>query len=81
MARIEARLYATLRKHRPEGTGGRHVSYDVAEGTTVRRFLERQLQVDPAQVKVVFVNGCAVGMEDDLTDGDRLDIFPPVAGG
>lgn len=81
MTRVTARVYATLRHHQPQARHGEAVPYDLTDGTTVRQFLEGTLQIAPDRVKVVFVNGQAGDLDRTLADGDRLDIFPPVAGG
>ena len=80
--RIEARLYATLRKYQPEeGKVGEALVCELAEGTTVQKLLENELGVPPGEVKTVFVNGVSRSFDHVLTDGDRVGIFPPVAGG
>ena len=90
--RVEVRLYATLKKyhpstssgHRPEGKNsepGEALVCELAEGTTVQKFLEKELGVPPGEVKIVFVNGVSRSFDHVLADGDRVGIFPPVAGG
>ena len=81
MIRVEARLYATLRKYHPEGQVGEALVCELAEGTTVQKLLENELGVSPSEVKIVFVNGVAQDFDHVLADGDRVGIFPPVAGG
>lgn len=79
--RIEARLYATLSKYQPEYHAGDVMALDLAEGTTIRQLLEAELGVPPDEVKTVFVNGAIRDFDQPLSDGDRVGIFPPVAGG
>ncbi len=81
MIRVEARLYATLRKYHPEGKVGETLVCELAEGTTVQKLLENELGVPPGEVKTVFVNGLSRRFDHALADGDRVGIFPPVAGG
>ncbi len=84
MIRVEARLYATLRKYQPEGKSsepGEALVCELGEGTTVQEFLEKELGVPPGEVKSVFVNGVSRSFDHVLSDGDRVGIFPPVAGG
>ena len=81
MIRIEARLYATLRKYQPEGKVGEALVRELAEGTTVQKLLEEELGVPPGEVKTVFVNGISRSFDYVLADGDRIGIFPPVGGG
>ena len=79
--RVEARLYATLRKYHPEGKVGEALLCDLAKGTTVQKLLENELGVPPGEVKIVFVNRLSRSFDHVLADGDRVGIFPPVAGG
>ena len=81
MIRVEARLYATLRKYHPEGKAGEALVPELAEGTTIQKLLENELGVPPDEVKTVFVNGISHDFDHVLADGDRVGIFPPVAGG
>jgi len=79
--RVEARLYATLRKYHPEGKAGEALIYELAKGTTLQKLLENELGVPPDEVKTVFVNGISQSFDHVLADGDRIGIFPAVAGG
>jgi molybdopterin converting factor small subunit len=79
--RVEARLYATLRKYHPAGKAGEALVRELAEGTTVQKLLENELGVPPGEVKTVFVNGITRRFDHVLADGDRVGIFPPVGGG
>jgi molybdopterin converting factor small subunit len=93
--RVEVRLYATLKKyhpskggarsgHRPEGKNsepGEALVCELAEGTTVQKFLEKELGIPPGEVKIVFINGVSRSFDHVLADGDRVGIFPPIAGG
>ena len=79
--RVEARLYATLRKYQPEGKVGEALVCKLAEGTTVQEFLEKELGIPPGEVKTVFVNGVSRSFDHLLGDGDRVGVFPPIAGG
>jgi sulfur carrier protein ThiS len=53
---------------------------EVAEGLTIQELL-RQLKVPLDSVKVVFLNGLHATGEQVLQPGDRVGVFPPVAGG
>jgi molybdopterin converting factor small subunit len=52
----------------------------VGEGTTIKALLEN-LEVPLETVKLIFVNGVHAKDDDVLKEGDRLGVFPPVAGG
>ena len=79
--KIELRLYASLCRLVPEAKKrGGLIPLDVEEGMTIREVLkERKVPIE--KVKLIFLNGKRVTAEEHLTDGDRLGVFPPVAGG
>jgi sulfur-carrier protein len=79
--RIEVRLFASLARYMPaRGATESPEMLEVADGLTVQELL-RQLQVPPGAVKVVFLNGRHASGDQVLKQGDRVGIFPPVAGG
>jgi len=53
---------------------------EVGEGTTIKALLEN-LNVPLETVKLIFLNGIHSKDTEVLKDGDRLGVFPPVAGG
>jgi molybdopterin converting factor small subunit len=53
---------------------------ETEEAVTVRDLLER-LKVPFDSVKIIFVNGVRSDLSTTLADGDRVGVFPPVAGG
>ena len=79
--KVEARVYATLRRYLPEDKRENPIMLELPDGTTVGEVVEKVLKIPPDAVKVVFVNGRHVPFEHVLADGDRVGIFPPVAGG
>ena len=58
---------------------GTRAPFELPRGTTVADVIA-QLGL-PDEPRVVFVNGRHAPDDAVLTDGDRLAIFPPVAGG
>ena len=79
--RIELRLYASLARFMPDEKGGSGANtLEVDEGTTISDLLEA-LKVPPNAVKLIFLNGIHAQGDQVLNDGDRVGIFPPVAGG
>lgn len=80
MIRIDVRLYATLRRYAPDVGLGEAMRFNMEEGSTPIQLFER-LGVPPSEVKRVIVNGIARDHLYRLSDGDRVAIFPPVAGG
>jgi sulfur-carrier protein len=79
--RIYVRLYASLERYMPvEKECSSFHGMEVEEGTTVGEFL-RTLLVPVDTVKLIFLNGIHAEVGQVLREGDRLGIFPPVAGG
>ena len=78
--KIELRLYASLAAFMPKQAGGTALTIEMSDGTTIGDLL-KQLEVPKKQIKVIFLNGIHASDEDILKDGDRVGIFPAVAGG
>lgn len=75
---IEVRFFAALRKYTPDEPSG-IVSVDVVDGLVVSDLLH-ELDVDPAEVVGISLNGRTVSHDAILADGDRLGLFPAVVG-
>jgi molybdopterin converting factor small subunit len=80
--KIELKLYASLKRYMPPQGGGDQGPQmtEIEEGTTIKELLEH-LKVPAGAVKIIFLNGIHADVERVLKDGDRLGVFPPVAGG
>ena len=79
--KIEVKLYASLGRYMPEAVLEKGKGYlEVGEGTTIKALLEN-LKVPLETVKLIFLNGIHAKDNEVLKDGDRLGVFPPVAGG
>lgn len=77
---ISVALFAYLSAYQPDGQGGRHARpLEIEPGATVADVIA-QLGL-PDGPRVVFVNGCHAPDDYVFAEGDRLAIFPPVAGG
>ena len=74
---ILVKVYATLREY-TGGEGTFTLSYD--GNVTVSKLLEN-LGVPREEVKMIMVNGRRSKPEKTLSDGDRVAVFPPIAGG
>lgn len=72
---ILVKVYATLRTY----TGGEGTLY-MDEAETVKDNLDK-LGVPAKDVKNVIVNGRKRSIDYLLADGDRVALFPPIAGG
>ena len=73
--KVELNLYASLARFVPR-TGPMEVDGD----TTILGLL-RRLDVPMEKVKIIFLNGIHASGQESLKDGDRIGVFPPVAGG
>jgi len=80
MIEVEVRLYASLRRYRPAAPPGEGERVLLPAGSTVLDLLAG-LGIPSAEVQTVFVNRRAIAREAVLQDGDRVDLFPAVAGG
>jgi sulfur carrier protein ThiS len=78
--RIELKLYASLSRYAPGGRTGMEGAMEVPEGSTIRGLLQ-SLHVPIDSVKLIFLNGVHAGGDEVLKEGDRVGVFPPVAGG
>lgn len=77
---ISLALFASLSQYQPDGLGGRHArDIEIVDTATVADVIE--LLGLPDEPRVVFVNGTHATEDRLLARGDRLAIFPPVAGG
>ena len=73
--KVELNLYASLARAVPV-TG----PVELAENTPILGLLTH-LGVPMDKVKIIFLNGIHAGGNETLRDGDRVGVFPPVAGG
>ncbi len=80
MITVQIRLYATLRRYRPEVKLGESLPMELPEGSTVGQLIAR-LGIPNRVVKSIFVNRRPQDLEHVLQNGDEVAIFPPVAGG
>jgi molybdopterin synthase sulfur carrier subunit len=77
--KIELRLYASLSRYMPEQWRG-SPTVEVSEGVTIKGLLAA-MKVPLEIVKVTFLNGVHAKGDEVLREGDRVGVFPPVAGG
>lgn len=71
---IEVRFFASLRRYTPNDPSG-IVSVDVADDLTVEELLQ-QMEVDPAPINSIIINGKEGTLFTHLADGDQLGLFP-----
>jgi len=79
--KIELNLYASLRPYlsQPNQDKAKEPT-EVREGTRIRELLA-QLGIPVDAVKIIFLNGVHADGDETLKEGDRVGVFPPVAGG
>jgi len=77
---IELRVFGDLRRYVEGMAIGESLSLRLDEGSTVKDILSR-LGISKGDAKIILVNGRAKKVDDGLDDGDRLAIFPAIAGG
>jgi molybdopterin synthase sulfur carrier subunit len=80
MSTVEVRLYATLRKYHPKLGIGEPLLTTLDDRATLRNLLD-ELKIPRKEIAVVFVNGKWEEEDYLLRNGDRIGIFPPLAGG
>ena len=80
MITVRVRLYATLRRLRPDLELGEALPVELVEGATVGRLVQ-EMALPEDEVKIVFVNNLVRERDHVLEDGDQVGIFPPVGGG
>jgi sulfur carrier protein ThiS len=78
--KVEVNLYASLAQYVPPTSDGKSFVMELSEGTRIRDALAH-LKVPGEAVKIIFLNGIHATADTVLRNGDRLGVFPPVAGG
>lgn len=80
MISVQVKLFATLRRARPDVPLGQPFPVELREGATTADLM-RTLELPEEEVKLIFVNGRSREPDHVLSDGDEVGIFPPVGGG
>ncbi len=78
--KIELKLYAQMASLMPENVENGPWVMEVSEETTIQNLLE-VLKVSRKSVKLVFINGVRANDYNILKEGDKVGVFPAVAGG
>lgn len=79
---VSIKLHGALRRHRPAADGAKHRPFMLAlePGATVGMALQA-LEIPGEVVSALAVNGEQAAVDTVLSDGDKVHIFPPAAGG
>ena len=80
MITLEVVLFATLRRYNPHGEGSDPFPLQLPVGSNVEQILSK-LKIPPHESKQVFVNNVRREKDYILQDGQRVAVFPPIAGG
>ena len=78
--KVTVTLYATLTKYHPEGKGSADFTVELPSGSTVKDLYD-QLGIGEGEAKQVFIKHKSQPEDYTLEEGERVAIFPPVAGG
>lgn len=73
---IQLKLFAGLAPFAPENAD----RVPIESGVSVERLL-RQLNIPSEKAHLIFINGVKCSLASQLNGGERVGIFPPVAGG
>jgi molybdopterin synthase sulfur carrier subunit len=77
---IKLNLYASLAEYLPDKALGNPNLIELQTGTTIKQLIE-QLRIPLDSPRIIFLNGVHAPLETRLRDGDRVGMFPPLAGG
>jgi len=75
-APIQLKLFAGLAAFTPENAD----RVPIESGISVERLL-RQLNIPTEKAHLIFIDGVKCSLASQLKGGERVGIFPPVAGG
>lgn len=79
---VEVKLYANLTKYLPEGATRNTTRIELPEGATIATVLEYlHIPLDMARSLIVLVNQDRGNFTSPLNQGDKVNVFPPIAGG
>lgn len=73
---IQICLFANLKPFSPDNAD----NYPIDPGVTVEAVLQK-IGVPLETAKLIFIDGKKAGMDHELNGGERVGVFPPVAGG
>jgi len=78
---IHVKLFASLRRYRPEVALGQSFPCEIGDASTVAQLVSDVLHLPPEEVAISLVNGVYQTRECPLNDGDQVGLWPPIAGG
>lgn len=78
--KVEVKLYANLAKLLPSGSQKKQSIVIVRKGATIADLLEK-LKIPSEVSNVIMLNGKQCDKNTKLNEGDKISVFPPIAGG
>lgn len=78
---VVVKLYASLRRYKPEIALGQAFHCTVPDRATVGQLALDTLHLPSEEVAITLVNGVYRTRDYPLSDGDRVALWPPIAGG
>ena len=78
---VRVKLYASLRRYRPELRVGEAFECELPDGATIGDLVSWGLQLPDREAAITLVNGLYQARDYPLMDGDSVSIWPPIAGG
>lgn len=78
--KVKLRLFATLRKYLENVPIGQSVDVEMPAGSTISDLVE-SFQIPAEELKICFVNGIICEVDQMLSEGDEVGMFPPIGGG
>ena len=77
---INVRLHSILQSQTPDGSMGRLVM-ELPEGSRLADLLAELALPIPADGLLLVINGRMAGEDDELQDGDQVNVMPALEGG
>lgn len=80
MIKVEVRLYGALKERLQSVEADRPLVLELGDETTLEQLIDI-LAIPGEDVIVTLVNGIAKGRDHRLSEGEVVDVFPPLIGG
>ena len=77
---VTVKLFATLRKYLPSGADESGLAVQLPDGATVADLIER-LRIPPDHAGIIVSDDEHLEKTTVLTEGQEVNVFPPLAGG
>jgi molybdopterin converting factor small subunit len=78
--KVHVKLFASLRKYLPPGSGGDRLTLELPDGAAVRDAIA-QLGIPLEHARMIVSKNEQLESTSPLQDGQEINLFPPLAGG